>query len=189
MLMFPMNSVECKTCLKCFGSTPMQPPLLQLKRTSSFKWIVENLIRCELALHFGSAGWNELAYSETFSSSLIWEVGWNTELLLWLPEVHIELRHGGERDCWLYPPWLQQAAGLRWEILPGNNCGQQSLSPPCRGSIWTSGSQSETFPQFLLNHGLDQWFPTFFLQGPPNSFLMEFEPPQGKYISIFCAFI
>ena len=35
-------------------------------------------------------------------------------------------------------------AGLRRETNPGNNRGQQSLSPPSNGSIWTSGSQSQS---------------------------------------------
>ena len=34
--------------------------------------------------------------------------------------------------------------------------GVQSLSPPCRGSIWTSESQGQSsFPPILLNHGRD----------------------------------
>ena len=37
----------------------------------------------------------------------------------------------------------------------GDNRGQQSLSPPCRGS-WTSESQGQSsFPPILLNHGRD----------------------------------
>ena len=35
--------------------------------------------------------------------------------------------------------------------------GVQSLSPPCRGSIWTSERQGQSsFPPILLNHGRDK---------------------------------
>ena len=47
------------------------------------------------------------------------------------------------------------AAGARQ--LPCSSApGVQSLSPPCRGSIWTSESQGQSsFPPILLNHGRD----------------------------------
>jgi hypothetical protein len=64
---------------------------------------------------------------------------------------------------------------------------------------WRQLKPSTVDDGLFLHRNLKQWFPTFFLQGPPNSFLMEFVPPpipfsqeaiQGKScISIFRAFI
>ena len=75
-------------------------------------------------------------------------------------EVQTELWHGGlvARDCLpLYTvcsgaPWWRRSTvavvprqrTVGSVALAGDNPGKQSLSPPCRVSIWTSGSQSQS---------------------------------------------
>ena len=53
---------------------------------------------------------------------------------------------------WTKHPFLAGGSAA----LPPVRIQQQSLSPPCSGSIWTSESQSQSlFPQFLLHHFRD----------------------------------
>ena len=112
----------------------------------------------------------------------VWEGIGGKELWLWFPEVH-EPRHGGERDCCpqISPAWaplpaaegppcrrcpLQEAVvpkrwplPRRWslgsEAPAGDNRAQQTLSSPCRGSVyfrlmWTWKNQRVREPNVVV---------------------------------------
>ena len=61
------------------------------------------------------------------------------------------------RTLWVVRPEPYHQGSASGAPPAGDNPRQQSLSPPCRGSIGTSRTQSQSSfpPQFLLNHSRD----------------------------------
>ena len=89
---------------------------------------------------------------------------------LWFFHFHINQKYKEEkgidaRDC-LPPPGDREESSGRRVPVAGDNPGQQSLSPPRRGSIWTAGSQSQS--SFPPNS-----FPTMAEVTPTTSVVVE----------------